>query len=106
MKMRRRLKVGAEVEDLRGLCPYFYDVAQHLAPLDTSDAQLLDFARNTFRTRYKVTDHRRTARLTLLTCACVDLVPAWTGVRRDGVYWSEGGRSWSENGPAAVRRSC
>ncbi len=66
-RMRRRLRAGAAVEDLRACCPYYYAVAGQLVaahaiasaagadsgagPLDDS---LPAFAMQTFQTRYKV----------------------------------------------------
>ena len=51
--MRRKLAVGAAVEDLRSRCPYFYDVAAELHRMIIDDG-LAKFVANTFTLRYRV----------------------------------------------------
>ena len=47
------MQAGAEVEDLRIRCPYFYDVAEQLHSLLDSE-RLVSFVTKTFQRRYKV----------------------------------------------------
>jgi GINS complex subunit 3 len=52
-KMRRKLAVGAAVEDLRSRCPFFYDVAAELDRMIV-DGGLARFVAGTFTLRYRV----------------------------------------------------
>ena len=51
-KMRRKLAVGAAVEDLRSRCPYFYGVAAELDRMIV-DGGLAPFVAATFTLRYR-----------------------------------------------------
>jgi hypothetical protein len=51
--MRRKIKAGAGVENLRLRCPYFYDVAVLLEGIDGAPS-VAELANSTFRLRYKV----------------------------------------------------
>ena len=55
-KMRRKLAVGAAVEDLRSRCPYFYCVAAELDRMIV-DGGLASFVAATFTLRYRVRAH-------------------------------------------------
>ena len=52
-RMRRKLQVGAAVENLRARCPYFYTVAEHFNGMITSE-DIPAFVTATFTQRYKV----------------------------------------------------
>ena len=52
-RMRRKIQAGANVENLRLRCPYFYDVALLLHGIEHGPS-LAEFAMKTFQARYKV----------------------------------------------------
>ena len=52
LKLQRKMIAGAQCEDLRARCAYFYDVACLLHDITRSD-DLCTFVNNTFRARYK-----------------------------------------------------
>lgn len=52
-KMRRKLQAGAQVENLRARCPYFYTVAEQFNGMITSE-DIPTFVTATFTQRYKV----------------------------------------------------